>query len=83
MTPLEGFLLLLVWIFVGCFICQKRNWYRHRATYADPSKETCSFFTILLSPIALIIAFFREFIIGDWKNEKTNIFSYNWINILY
>lgn len=67
MTPLEIILFLIIWVFIGSFICHKRKWYRNQD---DFSEEVMITFTIMLSPIALIIALFREFILDDWNNTK-------------
>lgn len=67
MTPLETILFILVWIFVGAFICVKRNWYKHRLAYGDASLfSTMSF---LFAPISLTIVIIRVLIIDDWNNE--------------
>jgi len=70
MTPLEIVLLILLWIFVGAFICHKRNWYKHRANNYDDKEDAFIFCTFVFAPIALIIALFREFILDDWNNKR-------------
>jgi hypothetical protein len=66
MTPLELILIAIIWVFVGCFICHKRNWYQHKFN----SKENEDvMFTIALAPIALLISLFKEFILDSWNNK--------------
>ncbi len=69
MTPLEIILLAIVWIFVGCFICHKRKWYKTKfSSYDSPPAELVCFATIAFVPVTLCIALFKEFIFDDWNN---------------
>ncbi len=68
MTHLEIILIGIVWVFIGIFICHKRNWYKHYDAY-DERKEVMILFTIICSPMALIVALFREFLLDDWNNK--------------
>jgi len=69
MTPLELVLFLIVWVFVGSFICHKRNWYRTNNVYSDTPQELMVICTICISPVALVIALFKEFILDEWNNK--------------
>lgn len=66
MTTLEIILIIIVWVFVGCFICTKRNWYKNEGV--NDFVIFC-IGSIVLAPIALIIAIFKQFIIAKWYNE--------------
>jgi hypothetical protein len=57
--------IILNWLLIGYFICVKRNWY---GDYQD--KQFLVMGNLFLSPIALVIAFVRVFIIHKWENEK-------------
>jgi hypothetical protein len=67
MTPLETILFFTIWIFVGCFICVKRNWYKNVVIDA---RELFCIICIVFAPISLIIAIFRELIIDEWNNKQ-------------
>lgn len=58
---------IFIWIVVGLWINHKRNWYKYEVD--KDSRENRCFFTVLLSPIALIIVFFKEFLINPWNNN--------------
>lgn len=59
MTGLEITLIIILYIALGLWICQKRKWYRGDV-------ERCVF-SIIVMPINLIIIIFREFILGEWS----------------
>ena len=69
MTGLEIVFMFIIWIFVGSFICYKRNWYKDYADYENPSSFYCAF-TILFAPVALLIAIFREMVLDSWNNDN-------------
>lgn len=70
MTNLEIIELAFIWILLGCLICFKRNWYSHiPKTSNGTTRADYIGATITLSPIALIIAIFNEFILRDWNNK--------------
>jgi len=64
MNTLIVTLIIIIWIFIGGFICHKRNWYRN----LNDDKEMNIAFSFILSPIALLVAIFREMILDDWDN---------------
>lgn len=68
MTALEIIFMMIIWVFVGSFICFKRDWYKPWNTYDTSSSLYCTF-TIVFAPIALLIAIFREMILDDWNNK--------------
>ena len=71
-TYLEIILLALLWIFLGCWICYKRNWYKEGFSGYSNSGETelrCVG-AVLLMPFNLIWNFIVMFIYQDWKNEE-------------
>ena len=56
-----------IWVVVGLWINHKRNWYKHEID-KDTRQESCGF-NLILAPIALIIVFFKEFLINPWNND--------------
>jgi hypothetical protein len=68
MTTLEIIFLIIIWIFVGSFICYKRNWYKAWESY-DTSANFICIVTIVLTPASLLIALFREFVLDKWNND--------------
>jgi hypothetical protein len=68
MTPLEIIFLIIIWVFVGSFICYKRNWYKAWESY-DTSANLICLVTIVLAPATLLIAIFRELILDNWNNN--------------
>lgn len=70
MTKLEIILTISTWIFVGCFICVKRNWFKHVTVgYNTFDKDMCNILTILFAPISLIVTIIKVYILDDWNNE--------------
>lgn len=65
MTPLEFILTFIIWLFVANFICRKRNWYKSKGEFND-DRHLAVLCAFCLTPIVLIIAIIREFIIRDW-----------------
>ena len=57
---------IFIWIVVGLWINHKRNWYNGEDT--DTRELSCAF-NLILAPIALIIVFFKEFLINPWNNN--------------
>lgn len=60
---------IFIWVVIGVWICYKRNWYKHLASYGGDSTPNfvcgCS---IVFAPFALTLAFFDVFIKNNWKN---------------
>ena len=56
--------LIFIWIIVGVWITYKRNWY---IDSEDWDGDFICIINIVFAPLALIIAFFRIFIMGSWK----------------
>ena len=70
MTTLEIVFLGIIWLFVGLFICYKRDWYTNGNDISDgefPSEVLC-FVSVVLTPISLFIAFVREMVLDKWNN---------------
>lgn len=57
--------IILNWFLIGYFICVKRNWYAD-----NKDKQVLVAVNFILSPIALVVALVRVFIIDKWENEK-------------
>ena len=57
---------IFIWVVVGLWINHKREWYRSED---KDTREASCFFNIILAPIALIIVFFKEFLINPWNND--------------
>ena len=67
MTPLDIILIPLCWVLIGGFVCVKRNWYKH---LGRSDKEMACFVAFLVSPVILLIALFKVFIVNEWHNES-------------
>lgn len=66
MTALVIIQAIIILVFIGIWICYKRDWYKPE-TFEGPLYILG---TIIFMPIALIIALVREFFIKDWSNDK-------------
>jgi hypothetical protein len=63
MTGLEIILSIIVYLTLGLWICQKRDWYED---YEEPF-ITCVM-ACLLTPLNLIVVLFSQFIVREWDN---------------
>ncbi len=59
--------IILNWLLIGYFICVKRNWYNDSDAITNIDQKLYIFANFMLSPMALIIAFCKVFIINKWK----------------
>ena len=57
--------IILNWLLIGYFICVKRNWYSD-----NKDKQVLVAVNFILSPLALVLALVKVFIIGEWKNDN-------------
>lgn len=57
--------IILNWLLIGYFICVKRNWYSY-----NKDKQVLVAVNFILSPLALVVALVKVFIIGEWKNDN-------------
>ncbi len=60
-------LIVFLWLFIGLWICAKRNWYEH---WHD-EQPWGVIFGILLMPLNLMIVFIKEFLVREWDNQDT------------
>jgi hypothetical protein len=60
---------IILWIIIGVWVSYKRNWY-DKYGYDDPPSGVYIAMSILLGPLALFIAFFREMVFRKWDNEN-------------
>lgn len=60
---LDIILIGIIWVITGFWISYKRDWYRNNSDVED-----AILFNVIFAPLALIIAFAREFFIKSWKN---------------
>jgi hypothetical protein len=58
---------IFIWVVIGVWICYKRNWYKNVEFTTDDTPNFVCGVTIILAPIALIMAFFDVFIKNSWK----------------
>jgi len=58
---------VFIWVVVGLWINHKLNW--HKYEIDKDSREGRCFLTVFLAPVALIIVFFKFFLINSWKND--------------
>lgn len=59
---------IFIWVVVGLWINHKREWYTNSGWNKDKITDL-RFTNILLAPFALILAFFKEFLIKPWNNN--------------
>lgn len=57
--------IILNWFLIGYFICVKRNWYGD-----NKDKQVLVAVNFVFSPIALVVALVKVFIIAEWKNNN-------------
>ena len=57
--------IILNWLLIGYFICVKRKWYND-----NKDKQVLVAINFILSPLALVVALVKVFIIGEWKNDN-------------
>lgn len=76
LTPLEITLIIILWVIVGFWILMKRNWYKDSLEdknnfrmSTEEDRLICCVLCIVGSPVSLIVALFRVFIIPQWKNK--------------
>ena len=67
MTALEIILIIVLYISLGMWICQKREWYDHQCNN-DGDKAVINIFAIILTPLNILVVFVKEFIIRGWRN---------------
>ena len=61
---------IFIWVVVGLWINHKREWYRgYDFYYGEDDRKLYCVMNIILSPLSLIIAFFKEFLIKPWNND--------------
>jgi len=67
MTALEITLTITLYVSLGLWICQKREWYD---SYHDEAggKGFVNIFAIVFTPLNLLIVIFKEFILKKWDN---------------
>lgn len=71
-TYLEIILLALLWIFIGCWICYKRDWYKKGFSgYANNSgeQELRCLCAVVFMPFNLIWTIIITYIYEDWNNN--------------
>ena len=60
---------IFIWVVVGFWINHKREWYRgYNFQDGENDRKFHCAMNVIWSPIALIIAFFKEFLIKPWNN---------------
>lgn len=57
--------IILNWFLIGYFICVKRNWYAD-----NKDKQALVVVNFVFSPLALVVALVKVFIIAEWKNDN-------------
>ena len=57
--------IILNWFLIGYFICVKRNWYAD-----NKDKQVLVAVNFVFSPLALVVALVKVFIIAEWKNDN-------------
>jgi hypothetical protein len=71
MTTLEIWLILILWVIIGCFICYKRDWYDSYDKQVDgPPARFVIIVAIVLMPINFLLVFFQRFFLDPWDNSN-------------
>lgn len=71
MTSLEIFLLIVLWVIIGAFICYKRDWYStYDGVNTPPSQGVAIFIAVLFMPINFGIVFFKRMLLEKWDNSN-------------
>ena len=61
---------IFIWVVVGLWINHKREWYRgYNFEGGEVDRKLHCAINIILSPLSLFLAFFREFLINPWNND--------------
>ena len=66
---METILITILWVILGFWIAYKRDWYSSYSGSEDPPASVIILICVVFAPASLIIAFFREMVIGKWKNN--------------
>ncbi len=59
-------LISIIWILLGLWICEKREWYKH---IEKDFQSTACCIAIVFSPLNLIFVLIREFVVHKWDNN--------------
>lgn len=68
MQPWIIILIITLYLFIGLWICAKRDWYDN---YTDGFDIAATIFGTLLMPLNLMIVFIKEFCVREWDNQNT------------
>jgi uncharacterized membrane protein len=60
---------IIIWIIIGVWVSYKRDWY-DKQEYEEPPSLVYILMSVVLGPVALLIAFFREMVFKKWDNEN-------------
>lgn len=61
---------IFIWIVIGLWINHKRRWYRgYNFEGGENDRKFYCVMNIFFSPISLILAFFKNFLINPWNND--------------
>jgi hypothetical protein len=66
---METILITILWVIVGFWVAYKRDWYSSYSGHDEPPASVIILLCVIFAPLSLIIAFFREMVIGKWKNN--------------
>lgn len=67
MTTLEFILTIILWLFVGIWICSKREWY---GSDGDDDFVIRNIFAIIIAPLNFLWTFIDIYVISKWDNTK-------------
>lgn len=62
-------LISIIWLFIGLWICFKRDWYS-KGKYEYPEPTFICIFSVIVMPLNLIIVFIIEFCNRKWDNYE-------------
>lgn len=68
MTTTEIFLLLVLYIAMGLFLCYKRNWYNATSTNYYQFPNAVCVLAVAFMPINFLILFVKVFFLSDWED---------------
>lgn len=68
LTSLEIALIIVLWITLGLFICNKAKWYKRMPT-GDGFSEFACVMTVALAPLVFVVDFVNRFFIQKWHDD--------------
>ena len=67
MTTLEITLIMVLYILLGLWVCNKRDWYEAYDNF-DGGQTLIIILATIFAPLNFLIVFIREFTLRKWRN---------------